>query len=210
MDDLLLIKEIARKNREAFVSFYEQYKSSVFQWALSHSLSKEDAEEITQDVFMEVLEGAASFRGESKVSTWLYRLTLNRAADLFRAHRAQKRMGWLNALRFSGQLMPEIPILENPQWNLEQIELAQTLYHAIGQLPRKQREAFVMAYIEQIPQIEIAGILGLKLKALESTLQRAKKNLRLNLKPYAPKNNTPSKGLTTKFDSNNQWNPEIQ
>jgi len=175
MDDVLLLKEIARGNAQAFEHFYERFKAPVFQWALSHTLYKEDAEELTQDVFLEVLDRAGSFRGESKVSTWLYRITLNRAADLYRAQRAKKRVGWLNARRISGRPLPEIPIFENPEWGLEQQELAQALQLAISQLPRGQREAFTMAYLDKIPQQEIADILGIKLKALSQRFSARRK-----------------------------------
>jgi RNA polymerase sigma factor (sigma-70 family) len=213
MDDAQLLKEIARGNAQAFEQFYDRHKNPVFQWALSHTLFKEDAEEISQDVFLEVLERAASFRGESKVSTWLYRITLNRAADVYRAQHAKKRLAWLNALRISGPSLPEIPFFENPEWSLEQQELALALRKAIAELPRQQREAFLMAYIDQIPQQEIADILGLKLKALESTLQRAKKALRLRLNPSVPKGKQAPKESASNYDQNKTdiaWNPETQ
>ena len=119
---------------------------------------------------------------------------------MYRAQHAKKRLAWLNAIRISGLSLPEIPIFENPEWSLEQQELALALRQAIAELPRQQCEAILMAYIDQIPQQEIADILGLKLKALESTLQRAKKALRLRLNPVVRIDNQASKESASNYD----------
>jgi len=153
----------------------------VFQWALSHSLNRQDAEEITQDVFVEVLDRAASFRGESKVSTWLYRITLNKAADTWRTKHAKKRSAFMLAMKRSNPVLPELPMFEHPEWSLEQKEAYAALYKAIEKLPQVQRQAFSMAYLDGLPQQEIAEVMQMKLKALESTLQRAKKTLKKDL-----------------------------
>jgi RNA polymerase sigma-70 factor (ECF subfamily) len=72
-------------------------------------------------------------------------------------------------------------MFEHPEWSLEQKEAYAALYKAIEKLPQVQRQAFSMAYLDGLPQQEIADVLQMKLKALESTLQRAKKTLKRNL-----------------------------
>lgn len=72
-------------------AFYDKYKSIVYNLALSYSANKEDAEEITQDVFLTVFKKMSGFRNESKVETWIYRVTINKSLDYLKAKKRFKR-----------------------------------------------------------------------------------------------------------------------
>jgi RNA polymerase sigma-70 factor (ECF subfamily) len=74
-----------------FKNIYEQHKRMVFNVALHYVWKREDAEEVTQDVFIKVFEGLNQFRSESQLRTWIYRITVNTAIDFLKAKQRQKR-----------------------------------------------------------------------------------------------------------------------
>ena len=81
-----------------FAEIYDQHKSLVFNLALQYVQNTEDAEEITQDVFLIVHEKLEAFRMEAKVSTWLYRITINKSLDFIKAKKRQKRFSFFTSL----------------------------------------------------------------------------------------------------------------
>lgn len=135
------------------------------------------AEEVTQDVFTKAYRKAGTFKGNSTVKTWLYRITVNTSLNQVKKN---------NRLRFT-----EIEDIGKIEYNhpgilLENKENAETLQLAINSLPETQKTAFVLGFIEDIPRQEIADIMETSLKAVESLLQRAKANLRLKLGEMYP------------------------
>ncbi len=137
----------------------------------------EDAEEVTQDVFITVYQKIDGFKTESKLSTWIYRIAVN--ASLNRLKKKQRK-SFLNLTNISHQ----IPHFEHPGIIAENKENASTLFKAIYQLPETQKTAFILSYIEELPRQEVADIMGNSLKSIESLLQRGKQNLRKLLKSY--------------------------
>jgi len=141
------------------------------------------AEDITQDVFISVFKTISSFNGKCTLSTWVYRITINKSIDYIRAE--QRRLRWLTfsaAKPLEGSDFGESARnFDHPGIILEQKTQAKYLFNAINQLPQNQKTAFILAYIEDLPQQEIADIMNTSLKAVESLLQRAKKHLREKL-----------------------------
>lgn len=137
----------------------------------------EDAEEVTQDVFITIYQKIDGFKTESKLSTWIYRIAVN--AALNRLKKKQKK-SFLNLTTISHQ----IPHFEHPGIIAENKENASILFKAIYQLPESQKTAFILSYIEELPRQEVADIMGNSLKSIESLLQRGKQNLRKLLKSY--------------------------
>jgi RNA polymerase sigma factor (sigma-70 family) len=81
MDTVHLVHEIANGSESALREIYDVYKNVVFNTALSYLRDRAEAEEITQDVFLEVYDSAKNFEGKSSVRTWIYRITINRCLD---------------------------------------------------------------------------------------------------------------------------------
>lgn len=140
---------------------------------MSYTKNQEDAEEITQDVFVKLHKNAPSFRGDSSLRTWLYRITINTSLN----HIKKKNRFVL----FKKTLGAQHTDFNHPGVLLEQKENAATLYKAMDSLPDSQKTAFILSYIENLPRQEVADIMQTSLKAVESLLQRAKKNMRLEL-----------------------------
>lgn len=185
-DDALLLRNIADGDTAAFRTLYDQHSDAVFNTVLHLVQHREDAEEVTQDVFLEVHRAAGSFKGDAQVSTWLYRIAVNRSLDRLRQRKGKKQS--IIARLFG--TAPEgfgTEELEHPAAHTDAPDAA--LYAEIQRLPERQRTAVVLTYLEGLPQREVAAILSLNIKALESLLSRAKATLRGRLSP--PKESTP-------------------
>jgi RNA polymerase sigma-70 factor, ECF subfamily len=141
------------------------------------------AEDITQEVFVKVFRSILSFNEKSAISTWIYRITVNKCLDHLRQKGRQKRQGVLSMLfsRDTGEPVYDQPNFVHPGVQLERRENARYLFEAIETLPENQRIAFVLSQVEELPQKEVAEVMNLSVKAVESLLQRAKASLRKKL-----------------------------
>ena len=141
------------------------------------------AEDIAQEVFVTVFKSILSFNERSSMSTWIYRITVNKCLDHLRARNRQKRNG-LSGMLFhteSGDPLHDKPTFDHPGILLEKKEKARYLFEAIESLPENKKAVFVLSQVEELPQKDIAEIMNLSIKAVESLLQRAKANLRKKL-----------------------------
>jgi RNA polymerase sigma-70 factor (ECF subfamily) len=178
IDDRALLNSIAQREEWAFKELFERYKDRVYNAVLHIVQQVEDAEEITQDVFVEIHRGASSFKGDAAVGTWVYRIATNRSLDRLR-QRQRKKHGIIAF--FFGEVPENADnhTMEHPAANGDDA----ALYHEIQGLPERQRIAVVLTYLEGLPQREVAAAMSVNLKALESLLSRAKVTLRGKLRP---------------------------
>ncbi len=139
------------------------------------------AEDLTQEVFVTVFKTILSFREQSSLGTWLYRIAVNKSLDYLRAKNRRQKAGLFSAVFQRNDAAPETAdknVFTHPGVKLERKEEAHYLYKAINSLNEQQKTAFVLCFIEELPQKEIAEIMNVSVKAVESLLQRAKSNLR--------------------------------
>ncbi len=164
-------------------TLYAQYKDLVFNLALSYVQNVEDAEEITQDTFVAVHQNIEDFRADAKVSTWLYRITINKSLDFIKAKKAKKRFAFISSIFKDNTtaLAHDPGHFDHPGVQLERQEELKRIFSCINELSENQRTVLVLSKIEGIPQKEIAEIMELNIKAVESLLTRAKKNLKNKL-----------------------------
>ncbi len=187
MVDLLQMQKIAGGDKEAFRLFYETHKRRVYNTALSYLQHAQEAEELTQDVFLEVFQAASRFKGEASTATWVYRITVNKCLDALRFRKRKKRFGILSSLfGSSGEQAVDAPHFDHPGVALENKEKAAVLFAAIDLLPESQKTAFILSQVEELPQKEIAAVMQQSEKAVESLIQRAKGNLRKELEKFYP------------------------
>jgi RNA polymerase sigma factor (sigma-70 family) len=170
----------------AFSEVYESLKHRVYNTVLSYLQSVEDAEEITQDVFLEVYKNIENYREEAKISTWVYRIAVNKSLDFLRYKNRQKRFAFLTNLfqEDSNELAHDAPNFVHPGIILENKEKSVYLFKALNQIPEAQKTAFILIFIEQLSYQEAAEVMDSSLKGVESLVQRAKKNLRLKLSNF--------------------------
>lgn len=161
----------------------------MYNLALQYVQNPEDAEEITQDVFLSIYQSMDGFREESKLSTWIYRITINKSIDLINKRNRKKRFAFLTSLFNSenDKLIHEPIHFNHPGVQLENKEALQNLFELINQLPEKQKTALIFTKIEQKSQLETAEIMELSPKAVESLLHRAKVNLQKKLTAFEGK-----------------------
>lgn len=167
---------------------FREHAPRIFQLAKRMLGNDADAEDVTQDVLVQVIRKLDTFRGDAAVGTWLHRVTVN-AALTHRQKRATRQAREANDPmdRFledghhagpvhSWGVDPERPVLEAEQH--ERIEAA------VAKMPESYRDVYVLADIEQLPNAEIAGILGLSVAAVKSRLHRGRVWMRDELAPY--------------------------
>ena len=162
----------------------DAHKVRVFNTAISFLQNKEDAEDLTQEVFIEVYHSLEKFKGESSISTWIYRITVNKSLDHLRKKNTKKRFGFITSLfnKESGEVNIDAGHFDHPGILLEKKENARLLFDAIEQLPENQKTAFILFHIEELSQKEIGAVMNLSARAVESLIQRAKATLRIKLK----------------------------
>lgn len=173
-NEIEIIQALAGGNEQALAVLYNLYSEKIYNTALSYTKSTEDAEEITQDVFVKVYKNASKFKGESSLNTWIYRITVNTSLNYLK--KKNRFIFFKNSLSKSKNID-----FEHPGVLLENKERAAALYKAIDCLSDNQKTAFILSFIEELPRREVADIMEVSLKAVESLLQRAKKNMRVEL-----------------------------
>jgi RNA polymerase sigma-70 factor (ECF subfamily) len=190
VDERELIQRIVAKDDAAFRTLVELYRSSVLSACYRILGNQQDAEDVTQDVFVKVYRKAGSFRGDSGLSTWLYRIAVNLSLNRLRKQKWDRLFGILTLsqaeLEETTDTM-EAPEQDRPDRQLEASERGRMLTQVLNTLPDKQRVAIVLHKIEGLSHQEIAEILQISLSSVESLIHRAKRNLQKKLIPLLGK-----------------------
>lgn len=147
--------------------------------ALQYVQNQEDAQEITQDVFVAVHHAMYNFKGKSSISTWIYRIAINKSLDFLKAKQRKKRFAFLSSLFYpdTTEIKYDTATFDHPGVLLENKEAIAEIFRHINELPDAQKTALILTKIEQKSQIEVAEIMDISVKAVEGLLQRAKNNL---------------------------------
>ena len=170
-------------NDAVFTAVVEQCQGMVFNTVLSIVQNNEDAEDVTQEVFIEVYENIEEFRQEAQLKTWVYRIAVNKALDWEKRKKRQKHGGLLKRI-FSVKEEDEPMSFEHPGAQLDNKEKASVLFRALKKLPEKQQVAFTLHKIDGLSYKEVADIMDTSLYAVESLIGRAKTNLKKILEQY--------------------------
>jgi|TARA_B110000093_G_scaffold181102_1_gene224440 RNA polymerase sigma factor (sigma-70 family) len=158
-----------------FNVFYTKNKNLVYNLALQYVQNIEQAQEITQDVFLKASQKIHTFKGQSKVETWLYRITINTSLDAIKAKKRKKRFALFS---HNQDELNNYTNFNHPGVTLENKEALQALFSLINKLPKTQKTALILVKIEGKSIKEVAHILEKTPKAIESLLQRAKTQLK--------------------------------
>ncbi len=179
MDEFELIQGLRQGNEAAFKYLVTTYQDRVFNTAIGIVQNAEDAEDVAQEVFIQVYRSIHSFKGESKLSTWLYRIATTRALDLLRSRKSKKRFGFMQKLfGEDNEPLHELPDFHHPGVALDRKENAAKLFRAISELPENQKTAFTLHKLEDLSYQEISEVMQTSIPAVESLMHRAKQNLR--------------------------------
>ncbi|MBK6996726.1 MAG: RNA polymerase sigma factor [Lewinellaceae bacterium] len=192
MTESELVAQLRNNDPAACKYLVEKHGNLVFNTALGLLQHRSDAEDMAQEVFAYAFQSVGKFRGEAKISTWLYRITLSKSMDHLKAKKRVKRFGFLQSIfeTEGANLAVDQPHFQHPGVLMENQERAQILFLAIEKLPEKQKTAFILHKLEDLPYVEIAEIMELSLASVESLLFRAKQNLRAYLGYWYEQNKT--------------------
>ncbi len=184
-EDLELIHRAQAGDKNAFGKLIKKYEKTVYSFAFKICRDKEKAEEAMQETFISSYRGLKSFSGNSKFSTWLYRIVTNNCLMMHRkkSHEPVVSLEDTDLFQETGEL--QVPHWgETPQDAVLNKELKGILDSAIQKLPLEYRIVFVMRDVEGLSTEEVGKALKLSVPAVKSRLHRARLFLRNELNPY--------------------------
>lgn len=183
--DADLVAQLQLGSEAAFRTLVERYQDRVYRTVLSLLRSPEEAEDVAQEVFVEVYQTIGRFRSEAALSTWLYRLATSRALKNRQKARAKKRFAYFTSLLgFDHDVLHEVPDHAHPLALLEGQQQLRFLLDCIARLPTQQQVAFTLRHEQELSYEEIAAVLNTTVPAVESLLFRARQTLRKHLQPH--------------------------
>jgi RNA polymerase sigma-70 factor, ECF subfamily len=184
MTESEIIQKLQDGSEAAFKELVDKYQKMVVNTCFGILHNLHDAEDVAQDVFIEVFRSVQNFRADAKISTWLYRIAVNRPLNFIRDNKKRK---WFQSfddvVKNSNTQIKNIVSgkNENADYNLENSQRANLLYAAIDTLPENQRVAFTLNKYEDLSYNEISDVMDLSVSSVESLIHRAKKNLQKKL-----------------------------
>ena len=185
MNELELIQKLREGDELAFKSLVATYQDMVYNTALGIVQNAEDAEDVAQEVFIQVYRSIDQFKGDARLSTWIYRITTTKALDHIRSRKRKKRFAFITSLFGPNDELVHEPIdFQHPGVALDRKEQAALLFRMINQLPDNQKVAFTLHKTEGLSYQEIAEVMELSVSAVESLLFRARQNLRKLLEKH--------------------------
>lgn len=172
-------------SEEAWRTIYGWHQPKVFALMMRMTGSTTEAEDLTQDAFLQVFRKLAGFRGESRLSTWIYRVAVNVA--LMRFRRQKHSYVSIDAMLEDSAINREPPVLQTEDRRLKHTVDRIALTRAIAELPTGYRTVFVLHEVEGYQHEEIAEILSRSVGLSKSQLHKSKHNLRQSLSVRAIK-----------------------
>lgn len=176
MTDEQIISRVRGGETRMFGELVQRYQDPVFGMALRFVGGRGDAEDVAQEVFLRVYRGLDGFKGDAKFSTWLYRITFNLCADWLRRNRRTDRRA---------ATIEEAAEIADGRVNLEEgmleTEKRDKVRRALDSLDERYRSVVVLLYYQKMSYEQIAAVLALPVKTVETRLYRARKMLRESL-----------------------------
>lgn len=174
------IDQLRNREEKAFKQLVEEYQKMVFKTCMGIVHNDDDADDVAQEVFIEAFHSIDKFRADSKISTWLYRIAMNKSLNFIRDN---KRNRLLQSIGLKST--PDIPDDEHnydqPFEAVQQKQRKKIMDAAIDSLPENQRTAFVLSKFDELSYKEISEIMDISIPSVESLLFRAKQNLQKKL-----------------------------
>ena len=148
--------------------------------------SREDAQDVSQEVFIQIYKSMSEFRGEAQLSTWIYRIAVTKSLDFLRRQNRKRRLGSVKAFIGIGTGEHEVDVAGegDPESDLMEAETHKILAWAVAKLPENQRVAITLSNYEDQSNKEIADILQTSVSAVEGLLHRGRKKMRRSLNAY--------------------------
>ena len=181
-----LIEGLINKDKVSIEFLVNTYQNPVIKTAYYFLDNMEDAEDLSQEVMLEILRSIGSCRNNGNLKSWIYRITVNRSLDLLRKQKRRNIFQRIESVfQFSEngkeKYYEEVAVTDTQSEIDEQRIMIE---NAINTLPVNQKTAFILSKYEELSYKEITEIMGISLSSVESLIFRAKKNLQQKLVNY--------------------------
>jgi len=183
-----LIAKLVEGHRVAYEELLAAYSGKVLNICYKFLLDKQDAEDLSQEVFLEIFQSISSFRGQSKLSTWIYRVSVTKCLDELRKRKRKKRLLEIGSMLHLDEVVNWLTGGATPEKKLLETEKFAEINRALSVLPDNQRVAFTLSKIEGYSNGEIAEIMNTTTIAVESLVYRAKKKISKDLETILKNN----------------------
>jgi RNA polymerase sigma-70 factor (ECF subfamily) len=185
-NDLELVRQACGGDKTAFREIVETNRKKIFFFAYDLTGSQQDAEDLSQEVFLKAFRSLKKFRGQASLSSWFYRITLNTFLDQKRklSFSAEKAKQELDGQRITEVSLNQPNPLGNPENYAESRQIRLHIEAALERLTPRERSVFVMRHYQGMPVKEAAGLLGISGGTVKSLLFRAIKKLQKELDFY--------------------------
>lgn len=184
VEDKELIESLKNGNQRAFRILLERYQEMVITTCHHFLRNHDDAHDIAQEVFVEVFQSVEKFRQDAAISTWLYRISVNKSLNHLRKNKRRQLFSSLEKL-FTGETfsknLSEPDFTKPEEKEFEYQARAKILHKAIDALPTSQKTAFTLHKFNNLSYKEIADVMDVSLSAVESLIHRARKGLQSRL-----------------------------
>lgn len=172
-----IINKINEGDTQAFAVLVDRYKDLVFTLAIRMLKHREEAEEVSQDTFIKVFKALPKFKGDSKLSTWVYKVAYNTCLD-----RIKKNKKHYNDVAIDSFTEHQIKTLDNALDAMEAKEQQQSIQHCLQKLASKDSFLLTLFYFEELSLEEISHIVDMEANTVKVNIHRARKRLATLLK----------------------------
>lgn len=184
-DENILIEAINNGDTRAYAKLVDRYKDLVYTLALRMLKHKEEAEEVAQDTFVKVFKSLHKFKGDSKFSTWIYKVAYNTCLDTIKKNKKH-----LNNVTIDEYNFNKLDTIDNALDNIIKEEKSALIKNCINKLPEDSSALLTLFYFEELSLDEISKIINIEANTVKVKLFRARKKLAVILEQYLqPQNN---------------------
>lgn len=184
-DENILIEAINNGDTRAYAQLVDRYKDLVYTLALRMLKHKEEAEEVAQDTFVKVFKSLHKFKGDSKFSTWIYKVAYNTCLDTIKKNKKH-----LNNVTIDEYNFNKLDTIDNALDNIIKEEKSALIKNCINKLPEDSSALLTLFYFEELSLDEISKIINIEANTVKVKLFRARKKLAVILEQYLqPQNN---------------------
>ena len=185
-DEQVLVDRISSGDSTAFQEFVDRYKKKIYYIAYDITGDHDDAEDVSQEVFIKVFRSLKTFRRNAKISSWLYQISVNTSIDLLRkkSSKPEKSMDDIERADIQENLPGSSTHAQNPEQRAEDFIIQNHISEALQKVSPKERSVFVMRHYNELKIREIAEILKVSQGTVKALFYRATRKLRKELSFY--------------------------
>ncbi|WP_431135003.1 RNA polymerase sigma factor [Psychroserpens mesophilus] len=178
-NDQILINQIVEGDTNSFTILVDRYKDLVFTLALRMLKNREEAEEVAQDSFIKTYKSLKTFKGDSKFSTWIYRVTYNSCLD-----RIKMNKKYLKNVEINEFTAHQVVAIDNALDKMKSKEQTLEIQRCIDKLPNEESFLLTLYYFDDLSLDEISKIVGITSNSIKVKLFRSRKKLATILKSH--------------------------